>query len=299
MMRSLGRRLKYKDITVSLGSEVEGIDLERDYSPDIIDELLDAIVSRGVLVFRDQMLSPIRQVALGEALGELNPRHPVYESVKDHPHPDVLVLWNDKDTVPDKQLWHSDVTYQDEPPIFSVLKACRIPDVGGDTLWADMRAAYQRLPDSIRTLISGLRAEHSLAHGFRYLYEPEYAALKHRREHLEKQEREVGNHNVHPLVKPHPISGEPMLYVNESFTKRIVDLPEAESSAILSMLFMHIQDPILQLRMRWTKGTVVIWDNYRTQHHAVTDHYPAYREMHRVTVARCRRPAMRLTAIAG
>ena len=202
MMRSLGRRLKYKDITVSLGSEVEGIDLERDYSPDIIDELLDAIVSRGVLVFRDQMLSPIRQVALGEALGELNPRHPVYESVKD------------KDTVPDKQLWHSDVTYQDEPPIFSVLKACRIPDVGGDTLWADMRAAYQRLPDSIRTLISGLRAEHSLAHGFRYLYEPEYDALKHRREQLEKQEREVGNRNVHPLVKPHPISGEPMLWTN-------------------------------------------------------------------------------------
>jgi taurine dioxygenase len=297
--KSQGGRLKYRDITVSLGSEVGGIDLERDYSPHIIDELLDAIVSRGVLVFRDQMLSPARQVALGEALGELNPRHPVYESVKDHPHPDVLVLWNDKDTVPDKQLWHSDVTYQDEPPIFSVLKACRIPDVGGDTLWADMRVAYQRLPESIKTLISGLHAEHTLAHGFRYLHEPEYAALKHRREQLEKQEREAGQRNVHPLVKLHPISGEPMLYVNESFTKRIVDLPEAESSAILSMLFAHIREPFCHFRLRWTSGTVVIWDNYRTQHYAVTDHFPAYREMHRVTVARCHRPAMRPTAIAG
>lgn len=297
-MVAINSKLTFKDLTVTIGSEVEGIDLERDYSPDIVDELLDALLARGVLIFRNQSLSSDRQVAFGEALGELNVRHPIYESAKHQPHPDVLVLWNDKDTVPDKQLWHSDVTYQEEPPAFSLLKAELIPDVGGDTLWADMRAAYKRLPESIRTLIDGLHAEHSLTHGFRYLHEPEYAALAHRREQLEQQERAGGQRTIHPLVKAHPVTGEPMLYVNESFTNRIVDLPENESAAILKMLFACVRDPILQCRLKWTNGTVVLWDNYRTQHFAVTDHYPACREMHRVTVARCHRQTKQANAIA-
>lgn len=292
-------QLKLKDLTVNIGSEVEGIDLESDYSQDVIDEILDALISRGVLVFRNQSLSPARQVALGEALGELNVRHPIYESVKDHPHPDVLVLWNDKDHVPDKQVWHSDVTYQEEPPAFSLLKACQIPDVGGDTVWADMRLAYQKLPESIRTLINGLHAEHTLEQGFRYLYEPEYATLEHRRKEFEKQMQKGGEKYIHPVVKPHPVTGEPMLYVNESFTTRIVDLPENESSAILAMLMQHVRDPLLQVRVKWTNNMLVVWDNYRTQHHAITDHYPASREMHRVTVARCHRQTKQPDAIAS
>ena len=263
-------RMTFEPLTVHIGSQVQGVNLERDFSPGLADDLFVALMERGVLVFRDQHdLTPATHQALGEALGELNARHPLYETVAGFP--DMMVIKNDADNPPESERWHTDMTFQPEPPLFSLLRAHHVPEVGGDTLWSDMRAAYAELPDRIKTLIAGLEAEHSMAHGFRYLYEPEYDKLAFRRARLEQGDITA----VHPVVKPHPLTGEPMLFVNEAFTKRIVNLSEEESATILELLFRQVQRERYKLRLKWSPGTLGVWDNFRTQHYAVGDHWPA------------------------
>lgn len=265
-------------LTASIGSEISGLDLARDLSPDLAAALRARLIERAVLVFRDQHPSPEAHLALGEAWGRLAPRHPLYPHVEGHDR--IMVIRNDAETPPENETWHSDLSFRAEPPFAALLHGVIIPEAGGDTLWADMRAAHDMLSEPMRAFLAGLEAEHSQEKGFAFL---RGSGQTGREAAFAAQDRAAGAAR-HPVILHHPASGRPALYVNEAFTTRILGLAPAESDALLAHLCGLARHPRVQLRVRWRPGTLVIWDNWATQHYACGDHYPAIREVHRVTV---------------
>ena len=154
-----------------------------------------------------------------------------------------------------------------------------IPDVGGDTIFADLGAAYDALSAPVKTLLSGLSARHDFAKSFRRdeFATPEYAA---------KWDRTRQTHPpvLHPVVRTHPETGEKGLFVNEGFTLAIEGLAADESRALLDFLFLHSRKPEFTYRHHWRGGDVLFWDNRITQHYAVADYWPRRRRMHRATI---------------
>jgi len=270
-------------ITTTIGSEVSGVDLCADLTATLGEQIHDALVERAVLVFRDQPIDPQTHLDLAAALGEVGATHPLYPSVTGFPQ--VNIIPNDAAHPPESEVWHSDLSCKANPPFAAVLRAELIPPVGGDTLWVDMRAACTALPDELRAHVVDRRAFHSLAHGFRFL--EGYGHTDRQRSLSTTSDDTTAEH---PVIVRHPVSGREVLYVNESFTERMVGMDDAAGAAVLERLFAFARHPRFQMRLRWRRNTVVIWDNWATQHFASGDHYPMYdREMQRVTVASSRR----------
>ena len=188
------------------------------------------------------------------------------------------MLENDSTRLPDTNEWHTDLTFRATPPFASILYAAEVPRVGGDTLWANMHAAYAALPDSIKREISALSAVHDFG-SFRNDAlgdDGDVAAMN--------RALSASGSAVHKIVTKHPASGLPILFVNQSFTRHIVGLSTADSDRLLHYLYGHANRPEFQVRFRWSAGAVALWDNRACQHYAVADYAPAYRRMHRVTV---------------
>ena len=277
--------MRLEPITTTLGSEVTELDLATEIDS-LGDKIHDALVERGVLVFRDQTVPPEVHLRLAEALGELGVPHPLYPAVEGAPQ--INIIRNDAANPPEAEFWHSDLTCKTDPPFASVLRGVRIPPVGGDTLWVDMRAACSALPTSLRERIEGRMARNTLAHAFRFL---EDFGQTDRQDRLGTERADTVAE--HPVIIRHPVSGTEVLFVNESFSERIVGMDDQESAAVLAELFAFARHPRFQMRLRWQPDTVVIWDNWTTQHFASGDHYPMHeREMHRVTVASSRRAGL-------
>jgi taurine dioxygenase len=193
--------------------------------------------------------------------------------------PEILVLDNHKDNpVLSTDVWHSDTTFRECPTKYSILRCLEIPKVGGDTLWADMCAAYEGLSAPIKALIDPLTAVHDFKN-FRALYGDSDAD----REKLRRMEQLYPN-PTHPVVRTHPVTGRKVLYVNPQFTLRINGMSESESSALLALLYEQAHVPEYQFRLRWKPGTIALWDNRSTQHYAANDYYPNRRHMERVAV---------------
>jgi len=275
--------LKSEALTVTLGSEVTGVDLSKPLSDAVSDEIYALLLDRGVLVFRDQKLTPALHEALGEVFGPLAPRHPLYAHVPGHER--IMVIRNDAKHPPENEEWHADLTCTPDPPFCSLLYGRTIPPVGGDTLWSDMRAAAAELPDGLFAQLENLDAEHSFECGFAYLREGNEADRADSFETLTKRQGAV----VQPVIARHPVTGDRLLFVNESFTDHIIGPPAREARAMLDRLLAMVRNPRYQLRVRWRPETVVIWDNWRTQHYAVGDHFPRTRVVERVTVVEDRR----------
>jgi taurine dioxygenase len=241
--------------------------------------LADLLAEHLVLVMRGQRLDHAGQVRLARALGEPTPAHPV---VPGHPdHPEILEL--DGAQGGRNARWHTDVTFVAEPPAASVLVADHTPASGGDTLWADMRTAHTMLSPAISGLISDLEAVHRIS-PLAYWGEPFDTALS-REDAVELFERSRSVPPViHPVVRIHPVTGRPSLFVNPGFTSHVVGMSRIESEHLLSMLYEHATQPEFVLRHRWQTGDVVIWDNRATMHYAADDYGTAERRMRRVTV---------------
>jgi taurine dioxygenase len=171
--------------------------------------------------------------------------------------------------------WHTDVTFRRNPSIGSVLRARLLPPVGGDTLWADAAAAWRGLPDAVKERIDGLDAEHSILRSFGSRVSAE------KRAEIARDFPPV----AHPVVRRHPETGERVLYVNYTFTTRILGVDPEESDRLLRLLFDRIKTPEYQVRFRWTPNAIAIWDNRSTQHSAVGDYWPSDRVVERVTVS--------------
>ncbi|MEZ5925152.1 MAG: taurine dioxygenase [Hyphomicrobiaceae bacterium] len=270
--------MRFEPLTPHIGADVLGLDLKKPLSQAEADQLYGGLIKHLVLFIPDQELAPRAHEALAASFGPLEPPHPLYPHLPGHEP--IMLLEYGPDRRPDNDVWHSDVTFKQEPPFASVLLSKIIPPTGGDTLWASMYAAYEALSSPLQKLLDGLEASHDIFTGFGML-EPG----DDRYERLQKLDRKA--HTVrHPVVLTHPISGRKALYVNSSFTSHIIGLRPAESRALLDLLFEHVKSPEFQVRLRWRPNMIAIWDNRSTQHFAVSDYYPARRLMHRITVTR-------------
>lgn len=268
-------------LSASIGAEIAGLNLEDRLSLEAAEFLHDAWLHFKVVFFRDQNLSHAAHVRLGRLFGELE-GHPVIPSAPDHP--EVLIIRGTEGLTITPETyegfkaynkWHTDVTFRQRPSIGSVLIARELPPVGGDTIWADAAAAYEGLPAAVKDRIATLDAEHDILRSFG----PRVSDAK--RAEIARDFPPV----VHPVVRTHPETGAKVLYVNYTFTTRILGVSDEESESLLRLLFDRIKVPEYQVRFRWTPNAIAIWDNRSTQHYAVGDYWPAPRQVERVTIA--------------
>ena len=273
--------MRIEPVTPTIGAEINGIDLSQALDTATLDQIYAALMKHLVLFFRDQSLSPQAQMEFATRFGTPVEPHPIYPHLPGFDR--VVLLENDGDRPPDTDDWHTDLTFQRSPPFLSVLHAIDVPDTGGDTLWANMYAAFDALPVDIQRLVTKSSAVHDMG-AFRNDYLGKDADIDALNEAMGK----VGS-AVHPMAPIHPTTGKRFLFVNRSFTQHVIGMRKVESDRLLQYLFGHIESPDLQVRFRWRKGSVAIWDNRTTQHFAVADYLPAYRRMHRVIIATDRR----------
>lgn len=259
----------------TIGAEIHGLDLSRPIEQACFEALEAALIAHKVVYLRDQHIDTARHVEIGRMFGELevHPFRPQGE------FPEIMKLDNHKDNpVLSTDVWHSDTTFRRCPTKYSILRCLRIPPTGGDTLWADMVAAYEGLSEPLKRMLDGLRAVHDFKN-FRALYQ----GSPEKQEELRQMERLYPNPS-HPVVRTHPVTGRKVLYVNAQFTVRIEGLREDESQVLLDFLYEQARVPEYQFRLRWKPGTMVFWDNRSTQHYAANDYYPERRTMERVAV---------------
>ena len=269
--------LAFRQINGAIGAEVAGIDLSAPLSDESFAAVHAGFVKYQVLVFRDQDITLDQQIAFGRRFGELSV-HPFSPNRADKP--EVIQLDYSKDNPPElTDVWHSDETFRDTPPMATILR-CRVcPDHGGDTMFASMVAAYRGLSDRMKNYIHGLEAQHDFK-PFRTLFgsNPEHISK------LRNLEDRFPN-PWHPVVRVHPVTKRRSLFVNPQFTTRIRGMKEDESTTLLQYLYRQASVPEYQLRVKWRPNTIVMWDNRSVQHYAVHDYYPQQRTMERITVA--------------
>lgn len=251
----LGTRVDVRRLAAALGAEVRGLPLAGATRAEV--EAISALLLRHkVLFFPDQHLTVDQHVALAEQFGPLE-AHPHLRNTE-LAHPSIFELAASTGGIADE--WHTDLTFLPSPSVMSVLNMVRCPEVGGDTMWANLELAYDELSAPMRDLCDGLTALHDATpHG-----RPEKAT-------------------IHPVVRVHPVTGRRALYVNEHFTRRIVELGAAESDTLLGFLTGWIAQPRFTVRHHWTQGTIAMWDNRCTQHFVVND-FEGERIIQRATV---------------
>ena len=264
-------------ISTALGAQIEGVDLTQPLSVEQREAIEQALLKHQVIFFRNQSINPQQQARFAANFGDLH-IHPIYPNIPEQP--EVLVLDTAVTDVRDNAVWHTDVTFLPTPAMGAVLSAKQLPAFGGDTLWASGIAAFEGLSAPLQQLLDGLTATHDFTKSFpleRFGSTPEDFARW-------DQTRKNNPPLSHPVVRTHPVSGRKSLFVNEGFTTRINELSEAESDAILTLLFAHATRPEYTIRWRWQENDVAFWDNRVTQHYAVDDYRPNRRVMHRATI---------------
>ncbi len=279
--RAAGCGITIVHSTPTIGAEISGIDLDRPLSDAQAEIVREAWLARKVIFFRDQDISYDSHLRLGRLFGELE-GHPVIPHVEGHPHVLIIrgvegVKLSEETLVPFKAVnkWHTDVTFRERPSIASILRARLLPALGGDTIWSDAAAAYEGLPIAVKERIENLDAEHDIVRSFGG------RVTEEKRAQLKRDFPPV----THPVVRTHPETGEKILYVNYTFTTRILGVSDEDSERLLRLLFDRIKVPEYQVRFRWTPHAIGIWDNRSTQHYAVGDYWPADRVLERVTVS--------------
>ncbi len=262
-------------------AEVRGLDLNQDLDDQTIADLHRAWMTYPVLIVRGQELSPEKQVAYARRFGDLQ-CHTVKEIR--HPEcPEILVLSNRgrggaQPINNGGAYWHSDITYEDIPPMGSILHGLVIPTEGGDTLYADMTAAYDALDDETKKEIDGRIA----VHNYRTLYEAKMneGVRPYKTEDELSQWIDV----EHPIARTHPETGKKAIFVNEGFTRQVKGMGNNASRALLEKLFAHTTQDEFVYRHRWQQGDVVMWDNRCTMHRATDYDLNQERSMHRATL---------------
>ncbi len=266
-------------------AEVVGIDLARPLSADEFAAVRDAWFDAGVIVFRDQHLSPAQHVAFSRRFGELIV-HVMHRFLLPG-HPEILLLSNKKhaDGTPmgfedAGRYWHSDISYDEYPAMGSQLYAVEIPPSGGDTLFADMRHALRTLPAGLRRRIDNRRARHSYTRNYR-----KNETVEGGRPAIGAEQQARLRDVCHPMVRKLEYTGDEALFVNPGFTFAVEDMDEAESDELLAALFEHSTQEAFIHTHEWRPRDLLCWDN-RTAMHRATMYEPGHtRHMHRTTIA--------------
>lgn len=266
-------RLDVRRYEPALGAEIRGITLAEGLDDDTYREIRRALLEHQVLFFKEQReIPPDVQVAIGKMFGELH-FHPAAPQMEGFP--EVFEIHVHKDSkIANGEFWHSDVSCDEIPPLGTILQLHVLPDIGGDTLFANMYAAYDALSDPLKRMLEGLTATHASEHVYRGRYSDRGV----------EDRAKVYPHASHPVVRTHPETGRKALYVNRTFTTKINELSDSESEALLGFLYDHCEQLDFQIRYRWQRNDVAFWDNRCAMHHAVWDYWPHERKGRRVTI---------------
>ena len=251
----MGFDVEVRRLSGSLGAEVRGFSMG-DVGPAEAKELEALLVEHQALFFPGQSPSVEEHVAFGRHFGPLE-GHPNLANPFEAEGV-IFELAASRGGIADE--WHSDITFQDEPSVMSILHMVKCPEVGGDTMWSNAYKAFEELSAPLRDLCEGLTALHDAApHG------------------------KPDDMSVHPVVRIHPVTGRKSLFVNEHFTRRIVEMSAEESDLLLGYLTRWISNPRFTVRYHWQEGTVAMWDNRCTQHYVLND-FSEERIIQRVTI---------------
>lgn len=272
-LRTAPKGLKQRRLTSAIGAVVEGVDLREPLSLDTVRFLRQALLDNGVIFFHGQDLTAEQMSAFASNFGKPIPE-PFAQADK---QPEPVSQSNFGRTKRATSVWHSDTSFVTEPPALTVLRAVRLPEVGGDTCWSSMYAAYDALSEPMRRMLEGLTAVHSIVPVLQRM-----GQLATGRGDVNA--RTHGTEHPHPVVRVHPETKRRALFVNEGWTTHIVELQPAESARILDFLFEHVKAPDFAMRWRWQANDVAVWDNRAVQHYAVPD-YDGERVMQRVVLA--------------
>jgi taurine dioxygenase len=259
-------------LTTVLGAEISGVALSAELDGDSVTALRQALLRHKVVFLRDQVLDPSALTGVARLFGEPTEAHPVEPSVEGHP--EVLALDSDEGARAD--VWHSDLTFQDRPPMGALLHAMVVPAVGGDTIWSDMSATYEALSPTLRQFLDTLTAAHSPAKAGGYFSQRDPDGDKAGR-------TAAAGPTHHPVVRVHPETGRRSLFVNPLFTDKIDGLRRNESDALLETIQQLAIAPERLVRWHWREGDVALWDNRCTMHYALLG-FSGPRRMNRVAL---------------
>jgi alpha-ketoglutarate-dependent taurine dioxygenase len=263
----------------SIGAELDGVDAGGALSDETVGEIRQALLRHKVVFLRDQHLDYPGQVAFAQRLGSLTLGHPTLASPPDQPFLEEI----DSRQGGRANYWHTDVTFVDRPPAFTLLRAVVIPPVGGDTIWANTVTAYESLPAELRELADRLRIVHTNAYDYAAASgrgeRPDPADVERRREFVSRiYETE------HPAVRVHPETAERSLVLG-GFARTVRGFSPQAGRDLIRILQEYVTRPEQTVRWQWRAGDLAIWDNRATQHYAVADYGAEHRRGERVTVA--------------
>ena len=246
----------------ALGAEINDFELNS-VSEENFKSINDLLLEHKVIFFRDQNLSSEKQIYLGTLFGPIE-EHAYVKGIKEYPQitriikaPNENNQWGEG--------WHTDVSYNVEPTKAVILKSVKIPPVGGDTVFANMELAFETLDDEIKKIIKDKKAIHSSI-GSEFFVK-NYSKMESNGNYGEYS-------NEHPIIRTHPETGKKILFVNWTYTKKIIGIPKDESDDLLEKIFKHQERLDLSCRFKWTENAVAIWDNRSVQHYAIADFYP-------------------------
>jgi taurine dioxygenase len=266
--------IQIRPVGGAVGAEITGIDLSESLPAQARDTIRKTLAERGVVVFRDQLLTPEQHIGLARQFGDINVNR-FFAHADGYPEI-ALVAKEPEQTKNIGGGWHTDHSYDQSPALGSILYAREVPPTGGDTLFSSMYAAYDALSVGLKRTLGGLRAVHSSRHVFGVV----------RDDRFRNAEAAVQD-AVHPVVITHPDSGRKVLYVNPGFTLRFDGWTTEESKPLLEFLYRHAARPEFGCRFVWREGSIAFWDNRSTWHYAVNDYQGERRLMHRITIEGC------------
>ena len=267
--------LEIRPMSGNTGAEIAGIDLSGPLSDTEVEGVRRVLAQYGVVVFRDQSLTPEQHIATARRFGGIDINR--FFTHADG-YPEIALVVKE----PDQTLnigggWHTDHSYDQIPALGSMLYARAVPPSGGDTMFSSMYAAYDALSDGLKDTLGRLRGVHSSRHVFGQQRE----GMKGRIGNAELATQDA----IHPVVITHPDSGRKALYVNPGFTIGIDGWTAEESQSLLSFLYKHAARPEFTCRLQWRDGSLAFWDNRSTWHYALNDYQGQRRLMHRITIA--------------
>jgi taurine dioxygenase len=269
--------IEARRIAGALGAEVRGVALSRPLPTAQLDELRRLRREHLVLFFRDQDLDPAQFMAFARQLGE-PVEYPMVKGLEGFPKI-IEVKKLEHERAAFGAIWHSDTAYLERPPMASMLIARELPPHGGDTLFANMYAAFESLSPALRKLLEGLNAVNSSAKA---------DVTKTREDRVRSAGTEDAKKEFvaeHPVARTHPETGRKALYVNPAHTVRFAGWTEEESAPLLNYLFAVQARPEFSCRFSWQPGSIALWDNRCAQHNPVNDYHGHRRVMHRITLA--------------
>jgi taurine dioxygenase len=274
------QHIDVKPMEKLVGAEIKGIDLAEPLNPETASEILKATGEFGVTFFRDQELTPEQHLSFARSLGKIDINR-FFGIVSGQP--EIAEVRKD----PEQKFnigggWHADHSYDKSPALGSILLARTVPKQGGDTLFANMYAAYESLSNGLKATLGRLHAVHSSRHVFGEKAQMP-ADLRDRLGNADQATQDT----THPVVITHPSSGRKVLYINPGFTVKFEGWSIEESRPLLKFLYEHASSPEFTYRFHWKEGSIAFWDNRCTWHYAVNDYHGESRLMHRITLSGC------------